>query len=242
MSDLEDRLRAALRDETAELSARSELADDMVSRGMAVRRRRRAAGGIAGLVVLAAAFPLWRSIDTSSGPVGPSTTSTESVVTHAPPTPPSTSTTSITTGTPPAWSTRQQSGPGQPGKQPRVVNLRVGQHDGYDRVVIDFVGPVPEYHIRYVDNLVYDGSGEPVHLTGARYLLILLDNAVAHDALSHSVYLGPDLKQYTMPTLRGTVFTGDFEGVSFGLALSKHAGFQVSTLSSPTRLVIDLQH
>ncbi len=126
---------------------------------------------------------------------------------------------------------------------PKILDLRVGQHPTYDRVVIDVSGPISGYDLRYVKTLRYDGSGDPVPLRGARFIQIQLTPAVAHDAQGHSVYTGPDLEQYAMPTLRGAAFTGDFEGtVSFGLSLSHLESFRVLDLHAPNRIVIDLHH
>lgn len=126
---------------------------------------------------------------------------------------------------------------------PKIVNLRVGQHPLYDRVVIDMNGPISGYDMRYVKTLRYDGSGDTVPLRGARFIQIKLTPAVAHDAQGHAVYNGPDLEQYGMPTLRGAAFIGDYEGtVSFGLALSHLKSFRVFELQAPNRIVIDLHH
>ena len=126
---------------------------------------------------------------------------------------------------------------------PKTVDLRVGQHPAYDRVVIDLDGPISGYDLRYVKTLRYDGSGDAVPLRGARFITITLTPAVAHDAQGHSVYQGPQLTQYAMPTLRGVAFTGDFEGsVSFGLSLSHLKSFRVIELQSPNRIVVDLHH
>jgi hypothetical protein len=126
---------------------------------------------------------------------------------------------------------------------PKVLDLRVGQHPTYDRVVIDLRGPISGYDIRYVKTLRYDGSGDPVPLRGARFIQIKLTPAVAHDAQGRSTYHGPKLVQYDMPTLRGAAFTGDFEGiVSLGLSLSHLRDFRVFELAAPNRIVIDLHH
>jgi hypothetical protein len=256
VSDLESRLRAALHDETAPLSARPDLADDMVSRGMAVRRRRRAVGGMAAVVVVAAAFPVWRSIDTSSGPTPVTSSPTGHLVTHTSPTTPSspptpttptttstTSSTAPTTGPDQVWSVAPVEITHLLRRPTQVVGLRVAEHDTYDRVVIDFAGELPSYQVRYVPALTYDGSGAPVPLEGQRFLQLSLPMASAHDDQGHSVYGGPQLAPYTFPTLVGVAFLGDYEGtVSFGLAVNRHAGFHVSTLPSPTRLIIDLHH
>lgn len=126
---------------------------------------------------------------------------------------------------------------------PHVVNLRVGEHATYDRVVLDLTGQIPGYDVRYVSELRYDGSGEQVPLKGTRFIAVRVTPASAHDAQGHSVYRGPQLTQYAMPMLRGVAFTGDYEGhVSFGLALSHQDTFRVFELHSPNRLVIDVHH
>lgn len=126
---------------------------------------------------------------------------------------------------------------------PRIVDLRVGEHPTYDRVVIDMTGPIPGYRVAYVDGLRYDPSGEAVPLPGARFIQITLTAATAHDTKGQSVYHGPKLAKYTMTTLRGAAFTGDFEGVvSFGLALGHLDTFRVFELHAPNRLVIDVHH
>jgi hypothetical protein len=124
---------------------------------------------------------------------------------------------------------------------PKVVDLRVGEHQRFDRVVIDLHGAVPGYTVRYVRKLTYDASGKPVHLKGKRFIAVALTPAKAHNARGHNVYRGPELQQYRMPSLRGVAFTGDFEAVvSFGLALRHRDEFRVIEL--PGRLVIDLHH
>lgn len=127
--------------------------------------------------------------------------------------------------------------------QPKVVDLRVGEHARYDRVVIDLDGKIPGYRVRYVKRLTYDGSGERVPLHGRKFLSVVLTPAKAHGAHGHSVYRGPKLEQYDFEMLRGVAFTGDFEAhVSFGLAARAKADFRVMVLHAPNRLVIDLRH
>lgn len=127
--------------------------------------------------------------------------------------------------------------------QPKVVDLRVGEHRNFDRVVIDLDGRVPGYTVRYVRDLTYDGSGAAVPLRGRKFIAVGLFPARAHDARGDSVYEGPRLRQYRMPALRGVAFTGDFEGqVSLGLALRSRTDFRVSVLHAPNRIVIDVRH
>jgi hypothetical protein len=130
-----------------------------------------------------------------------------------------------------------------PHPPPKVIDLRVGEHPHFDRVVIDLRGKIPGYNVRFVRRLAYDPSGNPVPLQGRRFIAVTLTPANAHDRSGQNLYVGPTLQQLQMPSLRGVAFTGDFEAVvSFGLALSHRAPFRVFTLSSPSRIVIDLRH
>jgi hypothetical protein len=133
-----------------------------------------------------------------------------------------------------------------PKPPPKVTNLRVGQHDSFDRVVIDLRGKMTGYRVRFVKSLHYDGSGEPVPLQGKRFVSVVLFPANAHDQAGNSVYQGPTLQQYGFPSLRGVAFTGDFEAqVSFGISLTHKAPFRVKELTDPNgpdRLVIDFKH
>jgi hypothetical protein len=128
--------------------------------------------------------------------------------------------------------------------QPKVIDLRVGAHANFDRVVIDVDGKVPGYDVRYVRHLSYDGSGMRVPLKGKKFIAIALTPAKAHNRSGHNVYTGPELQQYRQfDTLRGVAFTGDFEGVvSLGLSLRERADFRVTVLHAPNRIVIDLRH
>lgn len=143
----------------------------------------------------------------------------------------------------PAWDTSRVKVDREVRPQPRVVDLRVAEHQNFDRVVIDLQGKLPGYDVRYVRQLGYDGTGNPVPLNGRRFLAVFIRPAKAHDAQGDNVYVGPQLQQFSLPTLRGVAFTGDFEGqVSFGISLRSKADFRVTTLKHPQRIVIDLRH
>ena len=57
---------------------------------------------------------------------------------------------------------------------PTLVDVRAGRHPGFDRVVFEFRGAVPEHRIDYVDRLVQDGSGNRVTVAGAADLEVVL--------------------------------------------------------------------
>lgn len=236
MSELENRLRDAMQDESAEISARPDLADDMVVRGMTVRRRRRAAGGIAALALVAAVLPLWKAIDTSADPTPPAVS--PPVVTPAPSTP----STLGPSGRLPSWSTGAVEVDHLPRTQARLVGVRVGQHAGYDRLVIDLGGQLPGYQVQTVARLVHDGSGRRLALPGAALLEVRLQPAVAHDVDARPTF-APTRQLLSLPALRGYALAGDVEGVvTLGISLTHQSTFRVFELSSPSRLVIDVRH
>lgn len=243
MTDFETTLRSALQDESAGLMAHPTLAEDMIVNGRRIRRRRRVAGGVAGVAVLAALVPAGTALMRSDGPVqpvgpGPTvTTPTTGKATHTTPTSPC-----CVTRLPP-WRSLPVAGHGQGHQQVQVLNIRVGEHGSYDRVVIDLDAPVNGYRIEQVPTLTKDGSGQVVDLPGAVSIAVRLTDAVAHDSGGHSTYGGPETADYGMASLRGLAFLGDFEGtVSFGLGVAHPTQIRVLTLSDPSRLVIDLAH
>ena len=64
---------------------------------------------------------------------------------------------------------------------PVLVDVRAGSHEGFDRVVFEFDGAVPEHTVSYVDQLVEDGSGDPVSLSGSADLEVVFQGANAHE-------------------------------------------------------------
>ena len=53
---------------------------------------------------------------------------------------------------------------------PKLMGVRTGRHDRYDRTVFDFTGGTPNYRVGYA-TLVAGGTGHPVPLTGAASLV-----------------------------------------------------------------------
>ncbi len=125
-------------------------------------------------------------------------------------------------------------GPATP--QATLTRITVGRHAAFDRVVFRFRGSTPGYRVRYVAQVIQDGSGLPVTLLGRRFLQIRFEPTVNGSSLNASAVITP-----RFPTLRQIKRAGDFEGViTFGAGLSKRAGFRVFTLSAPRRVVVDV--
>jgi len=120
--------------------------------------------------------------------------------------------------------------------------VRTGTHAGYDRLTIEFQNGQPETIELHPQNSatftpVGGQVGRPITLAGQDGLLVAIFSTDAHTAYSGST----DLKTGYAGLLEVRVLD-DFEGYThFALGLAKPACYRASTLTDPTRLVIDIQ-
>jgi hypothetical protein len=127
-----------------------------------------------------------------------------------------------------------------PSDSPRLVDLRAGRHDTFDRVVFHIDGQIPWYSFRYVPVVRQDGSGLPISLRGSAFLEVVLRAATDIDGRSvlATTRLRPDF-----PALREVSAPGSFEGQTVvGVGVSERVGFRVFELTGPNRIVLDLAH
>ena len=123
---------------------------------------------------------------------------------------------------------------------PTLVDVRAAGHPGFDRVVFEFRGAVPEHHVRYVDQLVEDGSGKPVSVAGTADLEVVFQGANAHEA-DGTPSVSPRRLSPNLTAVKEVTQIGDFEAVvSYGIGVDRRRPITVSTLSGPSRLVIDV--
>lgn len=135
----------------------------------------------------------------------------------------------------------------EPTRQPRaeMTALRTGSDAGFDRVVFEFTGTSPGYRIGYAATpLTEDGSGKAVALKGKYAIEIHMDNASSYHLAGDSsapTYTGPSRVAVSGSEVVEVVRTGDFEGVlSWGIGVKDKAGFRVSRLDGPPRLLIEV--
>lgn len=162
---------------------------------------------------------------------------------------------SVLVGDPPTWVPGPQRDP--PAEwttrtthvAPRVAGdavlraVRAARHDGHDRIVFAFDGPLPGYHVEYVDRPAHAcGSGDEVFLDGEAWLLVRFTPARAYtDDGRPTVPHGRT--RPGLPVLLETALTCDFEGeVAFVLGLAAPDGYRVAELTGPARLAVDLRH
>lgn len=121
-----------------------------------------------------------------------------------------------------------------------VSNVRIGSHEGYDRVVFDLVGEgEPGWFIDFTDKPTQQGSGSPVNVDAPYALNVNIDGmAYPFEINEEDPQLG---------TIKGTgrvtevVSAGMFEGrAQFFIGLPSESAYTVKFLDDPQRLVIDI--
>ena len=123
---------------------------------------------------------------------------------------------------------------------PTLVAVRAGRHADFDRVVFEFRGGLPDHRIRYVDQLVQDGSGKPVSVAGAANLEVVFRGANAHDERGAPT-VSPRRFSPGLPAVKEIAQIGDFEAVvSYGIGTDRQRAVEVTRLSGPSRLVVDV--
>ncbi len=176
----------------------------------------------------------------SASPSGqPTTGATQTSATSTPPTqddggdaPPFTADTSDDTGA------------GTGSEVGSLVDLRVGAHDGFDRVVIELDGPdIPAWDVGYVDQALGDPSGIVVDVDGDAVLQVLL-HPVEYPEFGGDPYTGPQKvtgwgTEVVAEAVLSSIFEGElqlFVGVDGG-----RQPFRAYGMSDPSRVVIEVR-
>lgn len=161
-----------------------------------------------------------------------------------------TATTASTASTAPADTASPPVSVAAAGERAYLTAVRVDTKDsGSSRVVFEFDPVLPGYKVDFATRPVtMDGSGDEVIVAGEALLEVTMENASQARFVGEKVvltYTGPKRVQ---PTGAGAgvvlevVEAGDFEGqVHWVVGLrQKGAKVSVSTLSGPSRLVLDI--
>lgn len=130
-----------------------------------------------------------------------------------------------------------------PSSVARLKRIRTGRHDKFDRIVLDMRGPVPTQIFRtWGPTLRQPGSGRLFWLYGCRFLTVRVEPATAHNAEGKPTFSGR--RRFRTPKLKKILavgVVGDFEGgVEIGIGARRRKKVRVFTLTSPTRVVIDV--
>ena len=176
-------------------------------------------------------------------PAPETTTTVPAETTTPPPSPP-----------PPAAPKRcaRESG-GEEGIYTNLVAVRIGTHEGYDRITFEFRAPepnpggeagIPRYEIRTAKPPHYeDASGLPLEVNGNSFVGIVFHGASGVDFEGQATYKGPKVVRAGFDNLVEAVRSGDFEAtLSWILGVRRQTCWQVHELHNPDRVAIDIPH
>lgn len=122
-----------------------------------------------------------------------------------------------------------------------VTDVRVGSHATFDRFVVEFRKAMPASTVTHKKVLRMDGSGDKVELKGRKNVLVTLEPARAHRTNGSSTI--PTGAVLGFPEIREWRVLGDFEGVvTLGIGVRRERAVDVTLLTHPRRLVIDIAH
>jgi hypothetical protein len=125
----------------------------------------------------------------------------------------------------------------------QLVNVRVGTHAGYDRVVFEFATGVPAFNLKQATPpLREDASGRELDVDGNTFWQLVMRDTSRFDLAGHANLTRTDFTP-GFPKLSELIEGGDFEAVStWYFGLDAESCVRVLTLDNPSRLVFDIQH
>jgi hypothetical protein len=130
-----------------------------------------------------------------------------------------------------------------------LTQVRVGHHDGFDRMTFQFDGKsgLPRYALVPQSSAAFvrDPSGQALSLEGAAGLRVIFQGATGVDlgaAPPRPTYTGSQDVKAGLTFVRELAQVGDFERVlSWGAGLSAPACLRLTELANPARLAIDVR-
>jgi len=127
-----------------------------------------------------------------------------------------------------------------------ITDVRIGTHAGYDRIVFEFAGGLPEASLERAEPpFTHDASGEPIAVQGESFLRLIMRGGTKQTDEGTSSYDGPTEFEPNAPALVHLVEGGDFEAQStwyFGLTAESCVRVLTLTDDGTARLVIDIEH
>jgi hypothetical protein len=193
-----------------------------------------------------------------AGPLPSAPAATQTVPTEPAPTESTTTTETAATTTeesepPPAPVKCAPETAGDDGVYMNLTDVRVGAHDGFDRIVFQFEEPdpnpagnggIPRFEIRQVKPpFSEDPSDIPIHVEGDAFVRIVFQGASGYDFDGNATYDGPRRLTPGFGTLTQAVEGGDFEAtMTWLLGLSRPTCWEIHALHDPERVVIDFHH
>lgn len=128
-----------------------------------------------------------------------------------------------------------------------VTDIRVAEHDRYDRVVFDLDGTgsgKPGWRVEYVERASDDGSGKAVRVDGDAILQVSLTGTAMPADSGVEEFSRDRVEPDDLESVEEIVYRHWFEGTTtafLGVDEGKQP-FRVFLLENPARVVVDVQH
>jgi hypothetical protein len=124
-----------------------------------------------------------------------------------------------------------------------VTDIRIGRHDGFDRVVFEADGAgTPGWDVRYVDAAQSQGSGDDIEVEGGAILQVTINGVGLPADTGVEEYSGPDrLSAGDTEVVTEVVFDSTFEGTTVSFTgVTEETPFRVYLLEGPARVVLEV--
>lgn len=137
---------------------------------------------------------------------------------------------------------RSEQGPSGTG-QAAVVDVRIGTHDGFDRVTFETEGDgQPGWFVEYEEEPLSDGAGEPIEFDGEVALRMVVSGVPLPPDTDAETFLD-DVDGPAGSIVNEVVNDSIFEGQhTFVVGLDEEVPYRIGRLSDPDRIVVDLVH
>jgi hypothetical protein len=123
-----------------------------------------------------------------------------------------------------------------------VSDIRLGRHDGYDRVVFEVGGTgTPGWDVEYVAEAASQGSGDAVEVAGDAILQVTLTGAGYPYDTGVEEYSGGPLTAADTEVVTEVAFDATYEGTTVAfVGTSGRTPFRVYALENPARVVVEV--
>ena len=124
-----------------------------------------------------------------------------------------------------------------------VSEIRLGRHDGFDRVVFEVGGTgTPGWDVRYVDAASSQGSGDAIEVAGEAILQVTLTGAgYPYDTGVEEFANRDPLTAAGTQVVQEVVFDATYEGTTVAFVGTRtQAPFRVYALQDPARVVVEV--
>ena len=145
-----------------------------------------------------------------------------------------------------AWTTAPVERRHEQSENPHLRVVRVAQQNGFDRVVFEFTGPMPNYSIKYLKGRIFDDldGSHRIRIAGNAFIQVTFNQLSADEVqagFSSARNFSPEgrLKLRALMEVQEKTLSEGF--YDFLLGIKSRRAFRVIELQNPARLAIDFK-